>query len=91
MIREADAALKTRWRSRFNNLSAEARTALRDALLELRKDALEMANHQWRRHKGPMALYWKVVGVYAGHIARVLWQAYSNNELQSSHPGKYTN
>lgn len=27
---------------------------------------------QWGRHKAPMALYWKVVGVYAGHIARAL-------------------
>lgn len=25
----------------------------------------------WRTHKAPMALYWKCVAVYAGHIARL--------------------
>ncbi len=72
MIHNADKQLKERWLDRFQSLPAPARAALRDALLELRKDALERAQHQWAKHKAPMALYWKVVGVYAGHLARAL-------------------
>ena len=72
MIRKADRDLKTAWRSRFASLPPPARIALRAALLDLRTDALRRAEAQWRRHKAPMALYWKVVGVYAGHLARAL-------------------
>ena len=35
-------------------------------------DALARAELQWKRHKAPMALYWKVGGVYAGHLARAI-------------------
>ena len=72
MIRQADRTLKEQWQKRFGALPAPAREALRGALLDLRKDAARRAQHQWRRNKGPMALYWKVVSVYAGHIARAL-------------------
>lgn len=72
MIRAGDKALKAAWRETFAALPAEARAALRAALLSLRADALARAQLQWRRHKAPMALYWKVVGVYAGHIARAI-------------------
>lgn len=48
------------------------RGELRALLLELRDDARERANKCWRTHKAPMALYWKCVAVYAGHIARLL-------------------
>lgn len=72
MIRNADQDLKTAWRARFKSLPTPARIALRAALLDLRADALRRAELQWRRHKAPMALYWKVVGVYAGHLARSL-------------------
>jgi hypothetical protein len=72
MIHEADRSLKLAWRERFQSLSPECRQALRSALLDLRVDALARAQAQWKRHKAPMALYWKVVGVYAGHIARAL-------------------
>ncbi|MGK6324663.1 hypothetical protein ACMGDM_16490 [Sphingomonas sp. DT-51] len=41
-------------------------------LRELRADAQVRADDCWRRHKAPMAAYWKVVSVYAGHVARVL-------------------
>lgn len=71
MIRSCDIALKALWGARFSNLPQPAREALRSALLELRCDALKRANVQWKRHKAPMA-YWKVVGVYAGHLARAL-------------------
>ena len=56
----------------FASRQRAARRALRLALLDLRRDAQHRAEHQWRRHKGPMACYWRAVGVYAGHIARAL-------------------
>jgi hypothetical protein len=43
-----------------------------ELLLEIRTDALQRADKAWRTHKAPMALYWKAVGVYAGHIARAI-------------------
>jgi len=72
MIRQADKTLKDRWLDRFRQLPPEAREALRGALMDLRRDALDRAQHQWAKNKAPMAFYWKVVGVYAGHIARAL-------------------
>ena len=72
MIREAERTLKARWRARFEGLPAPAKAALRAALLDLRRDALARSEHQWRRHKAPMAYYWKVVAVYAGHLARAV-------------------
>lgn len=72
MLRQADKQLKARWAERFGALPEPARRALREALLELREDALARAQVQWARHKAPMALYWKVVGVYAGHLARAM-------------------
>lgn len=53
-------------------LPAPARHALRECLLDLRRDAKERAENCWRKHKAPMALYWKAVSVYAGHFSRVL-------------------
>jgi hypothetical protein len=49
----------------------EARAALRTILLELRYDSQKKAAYCWHRHKAPMALYWKCVAVYAGHIAKL--------------------
>jgi hypothetical protein len=72
MLREADNKLKACWTERFRMLSPEARDALKDALMALRTDALKRADYQWSKHKAPLACYWKVVGVYAGHIARAL-------------------
>ena len=71
-IHRADTELKRTWWARFQALPPSARHALRAALLDLRKDALYRAELQWRRHKAPMACYWKAVGVYAGHLARAL-------------------
>ncbi len=53
-------------------LPPECRAALRATLLDLKADARERADKCWFKHKGPMAVYWKAVSVYAGHIARVL-------------------
>ena len=71
-IHRADADLKHAWHARFRTLPPSARQALRAALLDLRRDAQQRAELQWRRHKAPMACYWRAVGVYAGHIARAL-------------------
>lgn len=72
MIHEADQRLRSTWGPRFNALPDDAKEALRAALMDLREDALKRAEYSWRKHKAPMALYWKVVGVYAGHLARTL-------------------
>lgn len=57
---------------RFKSIDRTALLALAALLLELRGDAAERADKSWRTHKAPMALYWKCVAVYAGHIARAL-------------------
>ena len=57
---------------RLTNLTPTMRNEMRALLLDLRQDAQVRAEDCWRRHKAPMAAYWKAVAVYAGHIARVL-------------------
>lgn len=57
---------------RLAELSPLNRAALRGVLLDIRADANARAAECWRRHKAPMAAYWKAVAVYAGHIAKVL-------------------
>lgn len=53
-------------------LDPPTRSTLRAILLDLAEDARDRADESWRRHKAPMAAYWKAVAVYAGHLARVL-------------------
>ena len=53
-------------------LPPESRAALRGVLLSIRDDARERAAECWKRHKAPMACYWKAVAVYANHIGRAL-------------------
>ncbi len=57
---------------RLARLDPAQRRELSAVLLDLRRDAQLRAEDCWRRHKAPMAAYWKAVSVYAGHIARVL-------------------
>ncbi len=57
---------------RLAELPPEAREALRAVLTDIRADAAERAQTCWKRHKAPMAAYWKAVSVYAGHTARAL-------------------
>ena len=57
---------------RLRDLPPEARDALRELLIEIRADAASRAQVCWKRHKAPMAAYWKAVSVYAGHTARAL-------------------
>lgn len=56
----------------LQRLPLESRVALAALLRDLRRDALSQADYCWRKHKAPMAAYWKAVAVYAGHTARVL-------------------
>jgi hypothetical protein len=57
---------------RLAELPAEAREALADVLAELSAEARGRAEDSWRRHKAPMACYWKAVAVYARHARRAL-------------------
>lgn len=56
----------------LDDLPTPARDALIAVLLGIKADAAERANECWRKHKAPMAAYWKAVSVYSGHIARAL-------------------
>ena len=71
-IHSADRLLRQLWADRFAELPPEARQALAGALADLRRDARRRAELQWRRNKAPMAFYWRVVAVYAGHLARAV-------------------
>lgn len=53
-------------------LPQEQRRALAALLRDLGADADTRAEKAWRTRKGPMAAYWRAVGVYARHIARAL-------------------
>lgn len=57
--------------ARIKTLPPEARAALRALLLEIRADARQRAEKCWKKHKAPMAAYWKALSVYAGHTARL--------------------
>lgn len=66
--------------------AADMPPAARDWLLvflqDIRRDALERASKAWKAHKAPVALYWRIVGVYAGHMARVLRAAALRDQAQ---------
>ena len=57
---------------RLQRLPRGQRKLLSELLLDIRRDALRRADESWRKHKAPMAAYWKAVGVYAGHISRAI-------------------
>lgn len=56
----------------LQGLPCDQRMFLRSILLQIAADARLRAEKCWRTHKAPMALYWKCVAVYTGHIARAL-------------------
>lgn len=58
--------------AKLREMDGPARAVLRAILIDLQMDARERANECWKKHKAPMAAYWKAVSVYAGHIARAL-------------------
>ena len=68
-------------RERLIKLPPVAREALRLMLIDIAADARGRADKCWRTHKAPMALYWKVVAVYAGHIARAINHAHAADQL----------
>jgi hypothetical protein len=53
-------------------LTPDERLRVRNVFIAIRDDARERDAESWRKHKAPMALYWKCVAVYSNHIARVL-------------------
>lgn len=53
-------------------IDAGAQRTLARLLEEIAKDAGSRAREAWARHKAPMACYWKMVSVYARHIARAI-------------------
>lgn len=57
---------------RLQALQPEARAALRDLLKELQADCRSRADECWKKHKAPMAAYWKACAVYANHTSRIL-------------------
>ena len=69
--------------ARLRSLPVEARTALAEVLREIAADARARADESWRKHKAPMAAYWKAVAVYAGHIARVVSRPASHTDGES--------
>lgn len=64
--------LKLKAATKLKSLSPEVRAALRAVLMELRAEAHAKAEASWKARKGPMAVYFRAVAVYAGHIARLL-------------------
>lgn len=55
------------------------------ALLEdLARDCSVRARESWRRHKAPMALYWKICAVYSRHLARVCRAVQRQAEQEAS-------
>ena len=61
-------------------LDAQLRAPLRALLMELRAQAHLRAELLWKVRKGPMAVYFRSVAVYAGHAARLLRDQTSKRE-----------
>lgn len=57
---------------RLQNLPVKAKEILYELLEELSLESREKAEKCWRKHKAPMAAYWKAVAVYAGHAKRLV-------------------
>jgi hypothetical protein len=53
-------------------MTPDDRRRWRRILFAIRDDARGRAEQCWRKHKAPMAVYWKVVGVISNHLARAL-------------------
>lgn len=51
---------------------AEVREAFNAVLSEISGDCRERGDNAWRKHKGPMAAYWKALGVYFRHFRLAL-------------------
>lgn len=69
-VRNPVLALRTA--TRLQQMDPDTKKVLALLFKDLALDARERAAECWRKHKAPMAAYWKAVSVYAGHIAKVL-------------------
>lgn len=58
--------------TRALDMPDEARTWLIAFLYDIRKDAQVKAVKAWESYKAPTAMYWRIIAVYSGHIAKVL-------------------
>lgn len=58
--------------AQLRQLPLAQRAPLAALLEELSTQAHTAAERSWRQRKGPMAAYWRAVGVYARHTARGL-------------------
>lgn len=58
--------------AKLRALPVESREAIADVFMDVRRDAAGRADKCWKKHKAPMAAYWKAVSVYAGHVARAI-------------------
>src|SRR3546814_1485239 len=67
--------------ARLAELSEKERETLIAILLDIKTDATDRANVCWKKHKAPIAAYWKAVSVYSGHIVRDR----KSTRLNSSH------
>jgi hypothetical protein len=68
---------------RLRTLPQPMREALAALLDDIATDARARAEQCWRRHKAPMAAYWKAVAVYARHIARAIRKV-NNDQMQEA-------
>lgn len=50
----------------------ELAKTMHQLLVELREDCRSRADEAWRKHKAPMACYWKAAGVYVNHTSRIV-------------------
>ena len=57
---------------RLAELDPHQREILVQILSDIRHDARARAELSWKRHKGPMACYWRALSTYAGHLARAV-------------------
>lgn len=56
----------------FAALPEETRQGLLDALAEMSEECRVLSEKCWRKHKAPMAAYWKAFAVYWRHIRLAL-------------------
>ncbi len=67
----ANPLLRLASAARIQTLPPDARAALRDMLMDLRKESAAKAQSEWKRNKGMTAAYWKAVSIYAWHTAKL--------------------
>jgi len=74
-IREAHRLFEYEVREAAKPLDADQRQALMRMLRGLRATAIAKGVESQRKNKWMMLAYWRVVGVYAGHFARLVKSA----------------